>query len=65
MHYVPTSPVNNSQVVIENCDSENCDSAKSENIFPDKFGNSKSRKEYMREYTKKKRMNNEFGGKDV
>ena len=34
------------------------------NIFPDKFGSSKSRKEYMREYMKKKRMNNEFRAKE-
>ena len=63
MHYISTTPI--SQAVSEH-PATLANSAKADKIASNKsvINNSKSRKEYMREYMKKKRMNNEFKTKE-
>ncbi len=63
MHYISTTPI--SQAVCEH-PATLANSAKADKIASNKsvINNSKSRKEYMREYMKKKRTNNEFKTKE-
>ena len=63
MHYISTTPI--SQTISEHLATV-ANSAKADKIFSNKsvINNSKSRKEYMREYMKKKRINNEFKTKE-
>jgi hypothetical protein len=58
MHYISTTPI--SRTVSVHCESN----AKPDNMLSNKSANSSSRKEYMRQYMKKKRMNNEFKTKE-
>ncbi len=63
MHYISTTPI--SQTISEHLATV-ANSAKADKIISNKsvINNSKSRKEYMREYMKKKRINNEFKTKE-
>ena len=68
MHYISTTPINDQTVFKTHYpatrDTTSTNFVKHDKILSQSSSNSKGRKEYMREYTKKRRMNSEFKTKE-